>query len=163
MNFVGRTIEICGKATTTASTATIVSIQFQWDSMGMNTAGKGVQIGNLSITPVAAFSTTKVITFCEQFMTTVAGATATAGSINSIGGYIATSGVASAAAGKAAGSDADDRHGGLAESGGGRAHQRGLGAHHRNRWRGTDLASPVDRNNPAPSGAGIFTERRTGQ
>lgn len=106
MNYVGRTIEICGKATTTASTATIVSIQFQWDSMGMNTAGKGVQIGNLSITPVAAFSTTKVITFCEQFMTTVAGATATSGSINSVGGYIATSGVASAAAGQGAGSDA---------------------------------------------------------
>lgn len=106
MNYVGRTLEICGKATTTASTATIVSIQFQWDSMGMNTAGKGVQIGNLSVTPVAAFSTTKVITFCETFQTTVAGVTATAGSINSIGGFIATSGVASAAAGQAAGSDA---------------------------------------------------------
>jgi hypothetical protein len=51
--------------------------------MGQNTAGKGVQIGNLSVTPVAAFSTTKVISFCEQFQTTVAGATATAGSINS--------------------------------------------------------------------------------
>jgi hypothetical protein len=106
MNFVGRTLEICGKATTTASTATIVSIQFQWDSMGMNTAGKGVQIGNLSITPAAAFSTTKVITFCEDFQTTVAGATATAGSINSVGGFIATSGVSSAAAGQGAGSDA---------------------------------------------------------
>lgn len=106
MNQVGRTIEVCGKATTTASTATIVSIQSQWDAMGQNTAGKGVQIGNLSVTPVAAFSTTKVITFCEQFQTTVAGATATAGSINSVGGYIATSGVASAAAGQAAGSDA---------------------------------------------------------
>jgi hypothetical protein len=106
MNQVGRTLEICGKATTTASTATIVSIQFQWDAMGQNTAGKGVQIGNLSVTPVAAFSTTKVISFCEQFQTTVAGATATAGSINPIAGYIATSGVASAAAGQAAGSDA---------------------------------------------------------
>lgn len=106
MNAVGRTIEICGKATTTASTATIVSIQFQWDAMGQNTAGKGVQLGNLSITPVAAFSTTKVITFCETFQTTVASASATGGSINSIGGFIATSGVSSAAAGQGAGSDA---------------------------------------------------------
>lgn len=106
MNQVGRTIEICGKATSTASTATIVHIQFQWDSMGMNTAGKGVQIGDLAVTPVAAFSTTKVITFCDDFQTTAAGATATSGSINSIGGFIATSGVSAAAAGQAGGSDA---------------------------------------------------------
>lgn len=106
MNFVGRTIEICGKATTTASTATIVAIKLEWDSMGQNTAGKGVIIGNLAVTPVAAFSTTKVITFCEDIQTTVAGATATGGSINTIGGFIATSGVSAAAAGQAAGSDA---------------------------------------------------------
>jgi hypothetical protein len=105
MNAVGRTLEVCGKATTTASTATIVSIQFQWDSMGQNTAGKGVQIGNLGITPATAFSTTKVLTFCEDFQTTVAAATATGGSINTIGGYLNTSGVATAAAGQGAGSD----------------------------------------------------------
>jgi hypothetical protein len=105
MNFVGRTIEVCGKATTTASTATIGSIQFQWDAFGQNTAGKGVQIGNLGLTPVTPFATTAVYTFCEQFMTTVASASATGGSINTIGGYINTSGVATAAAGQGAGSD----------------------------------------------------------
>lgn len=105
MNAVGRTLELCGKATSAASTATIASIQFQWDAMGQNTAGKGVQIGNLGLTPATAFSTTKVITFCEDFQTTVASATATGGSINSIGGFINTSGVATAAAGQGASSD----------------------------------------------------------
>lgn len=105
MNFVGRTIEVCGKATTTASTATIGSIQFQWDAIGQNTTGKGVQIGNLGLTPATAFATTAVYTFCEQFQTTVAGSGATAGSINTIGGYLNTSGVATAAAGQGASSD----------------------------------------------------------
>lgn len=106
MNFVGRTIEVCGRATTTASTATIAHIQFQWDAFGQNTAGKGVAIGDLAVTPVAAFSTTAVYTFCEDFMTTVSGASATAGSILPIGGFLATSGVSAAAAGQAAGTDA---------------------------------------------------------
>lgn len=105
MNAVGRNIEVCGKASTSASTATIGSIQFQWDAVGQNTAGKGVQIGNLGLTPASAFSTTAVYTFCEQFTTTVAAATATGGSIQATGGYIATSGVATAAAGQGAGSD----------------------------------------------------------
>jgi hypothetical protein len=105
MNVVGRTLEVCGKATTTASTATIGSIQFQWDAFGQNTAGKGVQIGNLGLTPATAFATTAVYTFCEDFETTVAGATATAGSINTIGGFLNTSGVATAAAGQGASSD----------------------------------------------------------
>lgn len=105
MNAVGRNIEVCGKASTSASTATIGSIQFQWDAVGQNTAGKGVQIGNLGLTPATAFSTTAVYTFCEQFTTTVAAATATGGSIQATGGYIATSGVATAAAGQGAGSD----------------------------------------------------------
>jgi hypothetical protein len=106
MNFVGRTIEVCGKATTSASTATIAHIEFFWDSIGQNTAGLPVLIGNLAVTPVAAFSTTAVYTFCDDFETTVAGAGATAGSINTIGGYLNTSGVSAAAAGQAAGSDA---------------------------------------------------------
>jgi hypothetical protein len=104
MNFVGRTIEVCGKGTA-VSTATIGSIQFQWDAMGQNTAGKGVVIGNLGLTPVTAFATTAVYTFCEDFMTTVASASATGGSINTIGGYLNTSGVATAAAGQGASSD----------------------------------------------------------
>lgn len=106
MNYVGATIEVCGRATSTASTATIVHIQFQWDAFGQNTAGKGVVIGDLALTPVAAFSTTKVLSFCEQFVTTVAGASATAGSIIPAGGFLNTSGVSAAAAGQGGGADA---------------------------------------------------------
>jgi len=106
MNYPGRTIEICGKATTSASTATVVAISFQWDAFGQNTAGKGVVIGNLAVTPATAFATTQVDTFCDDFETTVASASATGGSINTVGGYLNTSGVSAAAAGQAAGSDA---------------------------------------------------------
>ncbi len=105
MNLPGRTIEICGKAVG-VSTATIVSIAFQWDALGQNTAGKGIVIGNLGLTPATAFATTEAMSFCEDFQTTVASATATGGSIAVVGGYIATSGVATAAAGQGAGFDA---------------------------------------------------------
>ncbi len=91
MNVVGRQIEICGYATTTASAATIENIQFQWDALGQNTAGKGVVIGNMTTTNT--FATTGHIAFCEDFTTTVAGASATAGSILSSGGYLVTTGV----------------------------------------------------------------------
>jgi hypothetical protein len=104
MNVAGRTIEICGKATG-VSTATIVSIAFQWDAFGQNTAGKGVIIGNLGLTPATAFATTEAVTFCEDFQTTVASASATGGSIGTVGGFINTSGVATAAAGQGASSD----------------------------------------------------------
>lgn len=84
MNFVGRTIRVCGEATTTASTATIVDIQFQWDAMGQNTAGKGVQIGDLTATPGVALVAGKA-SFCQDFETTITGATATGGTINHVG------------------------------------------------------------------------------
>jgi len=107
MNFLGRTIEVCGRAgITTGSTTTIAKISFQWDSMGQNTAGAGVTIGALAVTPATAFATTEMDNFCETFQTTVTSATATGGSINTAGGYIATSGVSAAAAGQAAGGDA---------------------------------------------------------
>lgn len=91
MNFVGRTLEICGYATTTGSTSTIENIQFQWDALGQNTAGKGVPIGDMTGTTTLA--TTGHISFCEDFMTTVSGASATAGSIQIAGGAGAVSGV----------------------------------------------------------------------
>jgi hypothetical protein len=107
MNYVGRTIEICGRSgITTGSTTTVINLSFQWDSMGQNTAGKGVVIGNLGETPVAAFQTTEMDSFCETFQTTVAGPTATGGSINQIGGSITTSGVSASANGQGAGGDA---------------------------------------------------------
>lgn len=93
MNVVGKTLEICGEATTTASAATIVDIQFQWDSMGQNTAGKGVLIGDLTATPAAAIATAGHAMFCQDFQTTVASASATGGSINHVGGSGAVGGV----------------------------------------------------------------------
>jgi hypothetical protein len=105
MNYLGRTIEVCGKLTTTASTATIVDVQFQWDSIGQNTAGKGVQIGALEVHPATAFATTEADNFCEDFQTTVTGTGATAGSINTISGYMTSLGVVGAAAGIGAGGD----------------------------------------------------------
>lgn len=96
MNFVGKTLEVCGEATSTATAATIEDIQFQWDSFGQNTAGKGVLIGDLSVTNTLA--TTGHLTFCQDFQTTVAAATATGGSINRAGGFVASAGVTTAAA-----------------------------------------------------------------
>lgn len=93
MNAVGKTLEICGEATTTASAATIVDIQFQWDAFGQNTAGKGVVIGDLTATPAAAIATAGHATFCADFQTTVASASATGGSINHVNGYGAVGGV----------------------------------------------------------------------
>jgi len=93
MNVVGKTLRICGEATTTASTATIVDIQFQWDAMGQNTAGKGVLIGDLTATPAAAIATAGHATFCQDFQTTVASASATGGSINHTNSFGAVGGV----------------------------------------------------------------------
>jgi hypothetical protein len=93
MNYVGRTIEVCGAAATTASAATIVDIQFQWDAFGQNTAGKGVVIGDLTGTPAVAIATAGHVTFCQDFQTTVASASATGGSINHIGGGGSVGGV----------------------------------------------------------------------
>ena len=93
MNVLGRRLRICGEATTTASTATIVDIQFQWDSLAQNTAGKGVLIGDMTATPTAAIATAGHATFCQDFMTTVTGATATGGTINHVGSFGAVGGV----------------------------------------------------------------------
>lgn len=101
MNFLGKTLEVCGEMTSTASAATIVDVQFQWDSMGQNTAGKGVLIGDLTAT--ATLATTGHITFCQDFQTTVVSASATGGSINHVGGFVGVAGVTVAAA--AGGSD----------------------------------------------------------
>lgn len=93
MNQLGKVLEICGEMTTTASAATIVDVQFQWDSMGQNTAGKGVVIGDMTATPAAAIATAGHATFCQDFQTTVVSATATGGSINHINSYGAVGGV----------------------------------------------------------------------
>jgi len=99
MNVLGKKIEVCGEMTTTATAATIVDVQFQWDAVGQNTAGKGVLIGDLTATPVAALATAGHVTFCQDFMTTVVGATATSGTINHVNSSGAVGGLTAVAPG----------------------------------------------------------------
>lgn len=99
MNVLGKKIEVCGEATGTATAATITDIQMQWDSMGQNTAGKGVLIGDFTDTTSAAMATTGHMTFCLDFATTVTAATATGGSINHVGGYMGAAGLTVAGSG----------------------------------------------------------------
>jgi hypothetical protein len=97
MNVLGKKIEVCGEMTSTATAATIVDVQIQWDANGQNTAGKGVLIGDQSVT--ATVATTGHVQFCQDFETTVTSASATGGSINHTGGYVNLAGVTVAAAG----------------------------------------------------------------
>ena len=99
MNVLGKTLEVCGEMTGTATAATIVDVQFQWDAMGQNTAGKGVLIGDLTGTPSAALASTGHVSFCQDFQTTVTSASATGGSINHVGGYGGIAGVTVAGSG----------------------------------------------------------------
>jgi hypothetical protein len=87
MNVLGKKIEVCGEMTSTATAATIVDVQFQWDAFGQNTAGKGVLVGDM--TGTATMVTAGHATFCQDFETTVTSASATGGTIahvNSMGG-----------------------------------------------------------------------------
>lgn len=92
MNVLGKKIEVCGELTTTASVATIVDIQFQWDSMGQNTAGKGVLIGDGTATPTVLV-TAGHATFCQDFQTTVTSASATGGTIAHVNTFGAVGGL----------------------------------------------------------------------
>lgn len=106
MNIVGRTIEICGRyGGTSSGSTTVAAISFQWDANLQNTAGKGVVLGNLALTPATAFVATEWGSFCEDFQTSTASASATGGTIQVVGGYLVTTGVAGAAAGAGATAD----------------------------------------------------------
>jgi hypothetical protein len=84
MNVLGKRVEVCGEMTSTATAATIVDVQFQWDGFGQNTAGKGVLIADGTSTPTAALATAGHATFCQDFETTVISASATGGTINHV-------------------------------------------------------------------------------
>jgi hypothetical protein len=95
MNFVGKTIRICGKATQAAagSTATITTIQMIWDADGSNTTGAGVIIGSGEVlTSTLVTGNADAYNFCETLRTTVSGASATAGSIQSTSGWLVVEG-----------------------------------------------------------------------
>lgn len=94
MNFVGRTIEVCGLISKTSTVAdTVDDIQIWWDAEGSNvTAGTPVQLSSIKLTSTgtAAFTTN----FCQQLTTTVAAATATGGTILPGQGWLTKSQVA---------------------------------------------------------------------
>jgi hypothetical protein len=80
LNYVGKSIRLCGKVEMTNASATIEQIQLWWDGAGSNTAGVPVEIANLRVggtgTAVAYNGA-----FCWTGITTAAGTSATAGSI----------------------------------------------------------------------------------
>lgn len=83
MNYIGRTIRICGLAKEAAagSTSTITSIQLWWDADGSNVAGVPVLLGGPVVTATLVTANADQWQFCQDIKTTVSGAGATAGSI----------------------------------------------------------------------------------
>lgn len=115
MNVAGRTIRICGhfSEATAGSTATISNVQFVWDADGSNATGAGVILGN-GLVDVTTLVTANADswTFCGVLRTTVSGAGATAGTIQSAGGWlVAQSGAAGT---QASGAGGDTSVGGTA-------------------------------------------------
>lgn len=94
MNYVGRTIEVCGMLSKTSTNAdTITNIQLWWDAEGSNvTAGTAVQLSNIQVTSTNTAAAT--YSFCQDIQTTVAAATATGGTITPGMGWMTTSQVA---------------------------------------------------------------------
>lgn len=93
MNYVGRTIRICGSATeaSAGSTSTVTQIQFLWAAAGSNTTGAGVILGGPKVTSTLVTSNADFWTWCQDLTTTVAGAGVTAGSIQATDGFLSES------------------------------------------------------------------------
>jgi hypothetical protein len=94
MNYQGRTIQVCGFVTDAAADVdTITAVQFWWDAQGSNvTTGIPVELANDQITATLTASTNRE--FCQKFITTVASASATGGTIWGEDGWIAEGQVA---------------------------------------------------------------------
>lgn len=99
MNFVGRTMEVCGLIAKTSTTAdSIDKIQIWWDAEGSNvTAGTPVQLSSINITEATALAAAANFQFCQQFTTTVASTSATGGTIQPGQGYATVSEVSAGA------------------------------------------------------------------
>lgn len=80
MNYVGKQIRICGKYLNTDVNSSTQIIDVYWDAAGSNTAGSPVKLSALTETGTGTAAAYEG-SFCETFTTTVAGASATAGSI----------------------------------------------------------------------------------
>lgn len=91
MNYVGRSIEVCGYvySSTQGATTTNVQIAFEWDAQGSDvTTGIPVIIGGPVANGSLTTGTTAQFDFCQDFTTTVASASATGGSIRAGHGYL---------------------------------------------------------------------------
>ena len=90
MNFVGKAIEVCGYAKEAAngSTSTVTTIQVYWDAYGSDTAtGVPILIATIPVTNTLVTNDTDQYDFCIDLRTTVAGASATAGTMIQDGGH----------------------------------------------------------------------------
>lgn len=99
MNYVGRTIEVCGLIVKTSTVAdTVDEIQIWWDAEGSNvTAGTPVQLSSIKITEATALAAAANFHFCQQLTTTVASTSATGGSITPGTGWASVSQVSAGA------------------------------------------------------------------
>jgi hypothetical protein len=99
MNYVGRTIEVCGLFVKTSTTAdTLTKFQLWWDAEGSNvTAGTPVQLTNMQSTYATALAAAANFQFCQQVTTTVASTTATGGTITPGQGWLTVTQVAAGA------------------------------------------------------------------
>lgn len=99
MNFVGRTLEVCGVFVKTSTTAdTLTKFQLWWDAEGSNvSAGTPVQLTNMQSTYATALAAAANFQFCQQITTTVASTTTTGGSITPGQGWFTVNQVAAGA------------------------------------------------------------------
>jgi hypothetical protein len=83
MNFVGRSIRVCGYGTMSgASTATVLELSLQWDAFGQNNAGLPVTVADAKVTPASAFASSVVnASFCFTLSTQVASQSVTGGTL----------------------------------------------------------------------------------
>lgn len=90
MNFVGKTVKICGQANeaSAGSTATVQNFEILWDAAGSNTTGAPVIIGQLQLTATLVTSNADNWSFCWQGTATVTGSSVTAGTIVPAGGFL---------------------------------------------------------------------------
>lgn len=93
MNYIGRTVRVCGlaKEASAGSTATISTIQLRWDADGSNTAGASVNLGGPTVTATLVTSNADQWSFCQDLKTTVSGSGATDGSIAAGAGFLTAS------------------------------------------------------------------------
>lgn len=80
LNYVGKTIRVCGKYLNTDVNSSTQIIDAYWDAPGSNVAGSPVKLSALTATGTGTAAAYEG-SFCENFVTTVSGAGATAGSL----------------------------------------------------------------------------------